>query len=204
MVFLTAPRDSRLCGADARLTSDAGEMPVTGKSRDMLVALALLVVIALLLPLLSPVQVIRQGADTLRTTISAFRERPATVSRDPISRQPSVDRAGAPALGAPAAPLAGQRAATPALGAPAWITSDDYPAEALRNNWQGRTSISWTIDETGRATDCIVLESSGHAVLDEASCRLVLNRARYIPALDEQGRPAPSRDYRRIVWRLPE
>lgn len=186
-----------------------GETNVTEKSRDMLVALAVLIGLGLLLSLLSPVQTIRQGADTLRTAIAAFRERraerPAAVPRDP-ARTPasSADRAVSPRQGASAAPATGRRAPMPIPGMAQWITNDDYPAEALRNNWQGRVAISWTIDETGRVTDCIVLESSGHAVLDETSCRLLLNRARYIPALDGEGRPVRSSDYRRIVWRLPD
>lgn len=62
----------------------------------------------------------------------------------------------------------------PIPGIASWITNDDYPAEALHNNWRGRVAISWTIDETGRARDCIIIESSGYAVLDHVSCRLVL------------------------------
>ena len=97
--------------------------------------------------------------------------------------------------------------ATPAtlLEGPAnWITSDDYPAEALRNDWQGMVAIMWTIDARGEVSECHVVQSSGHSVLDEASCDLIRQRGHYRPARDAKGQPIPSQDRRRIIWRLPE
>lgn len=165
---------------------------MTEKSRDFAAALAALIVVALLLSLFSPVRLIRQGSEALETALVALREQ-----REPQSMSAPADPAQ----------MAGDGAAQverPARSAGDWITNDDYPVEALRNNWQGRVTIRWTIDESGRARDCVIVESSGHAVLDEASCRLVVARARYFPALDRDGRPVPSTDQRRIIWRLPE
>jgi TonB family protein len=173
-----------------------GEAHVTEKSRDFAIALALLIAVTLLLSLLSPAKMIREGAAALRTGIAALRDEHAA-PRD--AAQTIRGRAEAAAV-----PPVGQGEPMPIRSAGAWITNDDYPAEALRNNLQGRVAIRWTVDENGRARDCIIVESSGHPVLDDASCRLVVARARYVPALDKDGRAVQSTDRRGIVWRLPD
>ncbi len=91
----------------------------------------------------------------------------------------------------------------PATDPRLWITPDDYPAEALRNDWQGAVRIEWTIDEAGRPRDCRVLKSSGHRVLDDAACAAILRRARYLPPRDANGSPTVLKVSRRIVWALP-
>lgn len=85
-----------------------------------------------------------------------------------------------------------------------WILSDDYPMEAIRNEWQGTSAIEWTIDRRGRAVDCRVTVSSGHAVLDRAACNAITSRARYRPARNESGHRIEVREHRRVVWRLPD
>lgn len=84
-----------------------------------------------------------------------------------------------------------------------WVTSDDYPDEALMLELQGTVALQWTIDAKGRATACRIVESSGYSVLDTASCRLIEERARYLPARDGRGKARPSEDHRRIVWTVP-
>lgn len=85
-----------------------------------------------------------------------------------------------------------------------WISSDDYPLEAMRNEWQGTSAIEWTIDRHGRAVDCHTTSSSGYKVLDDAACNAITSNARYIPARDAQGRRIEMTSRRRVVWRLPE
>lgn len=85
-----------------------------------------------------------------------------------------------------------------------WFTSDDYPAEALRNGWQGTTAMRFTIDRSGRVRDCRIERSSGHPVLDEASCALLAGRGRFEPARDAQGHRIEATSQRRVTWRLPE
>ena len=46
-----------------------------------------------------------------------------------------------------------------------------------------------TISETGRVSDCSVLQSTGSAEVDQALCRLMIRRSRWEPARDRQGRP---------------
>ncbi|MBN8818557.1 MAG: energy transducer TonB [Sphingomonas sp.] len=90
------------------------------------------------------------------------------------------------------------------VGTSPLITSDDYPEEALYNEVQGTVTIVWTITSLGFVEHCHVVESSGHAQLDEAACRAIIRRARYEPARDREGRAIASIERRRVVWQLPE
>lgn len=92
----------------------------------------------------------------------------------------------------------------PMGSAAAWIISDDYPIEAMRNDWEGTSTIEWTIDRRGRVVDCRVVRSSGHAILDEAACGAITARGRFRPARNSEGRRVEARMSRRIVWRLPQ
>ncbi|WP_214625569.1 energy transducer TonB [Sphingobium nicotianae] len=95
---------------------------------------------------------------------------------------------------------------TPASPADAalWISNDDYPEEALENDWQGRVSIGWVIGPHGKVEDCYVVESSGHSVLDEAACRAIKRKGHYEPAHDVNGLAIRATDRRRVIWRLPD
>lgn len=101
--------------------------------------------------------------------------------------------------------------ATPALSAPAavignpgtWVTTDDYPFESLILHQEGVSAISFIIDTQGRAKNCKLESSSGHAGLDKAACEAFLARAHYRPATDKKGRPIESTGSQRIRWQLP-
>jgi protein TonB len=79
----------------------------------------------------------------------------------------------------------------------------DYPAEALRLHQEGKVEVTLQINEAGRATACTVTRSSGAPSLDEATCRLMIDRARWKPARDEYGHPAPDVVDTSVDWHLP-
>ncbi len=83
-----------------------------------------------------------------------------------------------------------------------WITNDDYPPRALRDEAEGTVSISWDINEQGRVENCRVTGSSGNSDLDEAACSLITRRGRYTPALDQGGKPIRSSSSRKVVWKI--
>lgn len=92
-----------------------------------------------------------------------------------------------------------------ARGDPAqWVTQDDYPPRALREEREGTTAVSWEINEQGRVENCRVTSSSGSPDLDEAACRALTRRGRYQPALDQDGNPIRSTQSRRIRWTIPK
>lgn len=83
-----------------------------------------------------------------------------------------------------------------------WVSEDDYPAEALSGQVEGRTEFRLSIDARGRVTACDILNSA-NAALDAATCRLMVQRARFEPARDAAGAVA-STHTSSIDWRLPE
>lgn len=84
-----------------------------------------------------------------------------------------------------------------------WVTSDDYPPEALRAGLGGTSTIVWTIGIDGRVSDCRTVVSSNVAFLDQAACKAISTKGRYKPALDKAGHPMVSHNTRRVVWVIP-
>lgn len=83
------------------------------------------------------------------------------------------------------------------------ITAADYPLESIRAREEGRVSVTLTIAPDGRVSDCAVSRSSGFSRLDSEACRLLVERARFEPALDSAGRPVGWVAPWAVEWRLP-
>jgi len=134
----------------------------------------------------------------------------ATQMRDSDTQLPDAipqlrDREGASAtekaLPPPATGPAGERAR--AIDNPAsWVTNEDYPPEALRNNEQGSVGIAFTVKPNGRVSDCKVVQGSGSQLLDRTTCALITERARYSPALDAEGRAVDQTLRLRFRWQI--
>ena len=91
-----------------------------------------------------------------------------------------------------------------ALGNPGqWITPDDYPAQALRDNLSGNVGFRLNVDVTGNVSACVITISSGQPVLDKAACDLISARARFSPATDSHGKPKPSTYTSEVRWQIP-
>mgnify|MGYP000269951337 CR=1 FL=1 len=91
------------------------------------------------------------------------------------------------------------------LGNPGeWIGTSDYPSGALRRQSEGATSFRVTVGIDGRVSACQITVSSGWAVLDEATCRLISERARFSSASDRKGRPVIGYYQNRVRWMIPE
>lgn len=84
-----------------------------------------------------------------------------------------------------------------------WITTDDYPTSLLRENVQGSVGISVTIGVDGRVRSCLVTQSSGNKQLDDTTCRLYTQRARFTPARDADGNPTIAQRSDRYRWQIP-
>ena len=52
---------------------------------------------------------------------------------------------------------------------------------------RGYGYLMLTVGETGRVTDCRVLQTTGNSAVDEAMCNLMIRRSRWQPARDRQG-----------------
>jgi len=75
---------------------------------------------------------------------------------------------------------------TPKANPKALISAEDYPA-SLAGRRFGPVSVLLTVGPNGRVLRCDVLRSSGAAALDAATCRLMVSRARFVPAHDAKG-----------------
>lgn len=69
------------------------------------------------------------------------------------------------------------------------LTRGDYRALAAGRMPAGRAMVSLRIEPTGQPTNCRVLRSSGDPYVDSGLCPLLVQRLRFLPALDDQGRP---------------
>jgi TonB family protein len=90
-----------------------------------------------------------------------------------------------------------------AVGLATYIASGDYPQEALRRRQQGRVEFELIVGADGRPADCRILVSSGSAALDAATCRIMRERPRFVPARDTAGQPTTDIVRSVVRWVLP-
>lgn len=90
------------------------------------------------------------------------------------------------------------------IGSPAtWVTSNDYPITSLLDMDEGTTAFTLSISAVGKVVKCLVTNSSGHAELDEATCRLITARARFKPAKNHKGERITGSYSNKIRWQIP-
>lgn len=94
----------------------------------------------------------------------------------------------------------------------AWITSDDYPPSAMRAALQGTVAYTLTVSVNGRVKSCDMTKNENPTIvtsvndvpeLNQATCRNITRRARFMPATDAEGRPLLSNYSGRVRWSLP-
>ena len=83
------------------------------------------------------------------------------------------------------------------------FSADDYPAEAQVNGEEGTVQARLTIAVDGTVGACTIIRSSGHRSLDDATCRILRQRAKFRPARDDYGRAvADTVVTPPVTWRL--
>ncbi len=80
----------------------------------------------------------------------------------------------------------------------------DYPARALRYEWEGRVLILVGVGARGNVVSCRPLESSGQAFLDNEACTQMLRRGRYEFAEGIQRPGATAYSLQPVAWVLPD
>jgi TonB family protein len=83
-----------------------------------------------------------------------------------------------------------------------WIASEDYPSVALHNEFEGRLTLSVTVDPYGEVADCEITRSSGIPAFDRRACNTISTRARFFPALDERQEPVRGIFNTTVVWQF--
>jgi len=95
----------------------------------------------------------------------------------------------------------GKPAPMPVVAPERWFTTGDYPAAAVKAHQQGRVLVALEIGSDGLVKACHVAAGAG-AALDEASCSILLARARFKPASDAAGAPVTSWALVPVRWNL--
>jgi protein TonB len=85
-----------------------------------------------------------------------------------------------------------------------WVTTRDYKRMWINREMTGTGRFAFSVAENGRVSDCRVVSSTGHSALDDATCRLVSNRARFDAARDSNGEKVAGNFTTSIRWELPE
>jgi protein TonB len=105
---------------------------------------------------------------------------------------------------APPAPRVQPKQAQPKGRPQEWVTTNDYPSRALREEREGTTGFSLTVDASGKVTNCSITSSSGSPDLDQATCDNLRRRARFAPATDGEGQPTTGSYSSRTRWVIPK
>lgn len=71
------------------------------------------------------------------------------------------------------------------------LTRGDYRAIAAGRAPAGRAMVSLRLDASGAVSSCRIRRSSGDPYVDSGLCPLISQRLRFLPALDDRGRPIP-------------
>lgn len=83
-----------------------------------------------------------------------------------------------------------------------WATTIDYPPAAMFNRQEGIVAFKLVVNNDGTPSQCTIVESSGHPVLDTKTCELMMDRARFAAAGDE-GYTVKNTYQNRVSWNLP-
>ena len=136
--------------------------------------------------------------------LAAAQAAPAKPPAPPVYAPPPLVPYPTVSPPAPPAPPPTMEPARARANLAAYVSNDDYPAEALFNGEQGLVGFRLGVGPDGRVNICRITSSSGSASLDETTCRILQSRARFTPARDYQGRPTQDSVSARIHWRIVE
>lgn len=129
---------------------------------------------------------------------------PPTISTQTVVQTPEPPRVVvAPPPPAPAPPAVPDTLAV-AQGNRSKITPDDYPEASLRAEEEGTVRVRYDVSADGRASNCQIVQSSGHSRLDSRTCELIERRFRFKPAT-RAGAPVASPGQTQAVrWQIPK
>jgi TonB family protein len=84
-----------------------------------------------------------------------------------------------------------------------WVTTNDYPSEALRARMTGTVWFRLDLDTQGRVAACHIQSSTAAPILQAATCDLVKSRARFTPAQDAGGKFVHAYYLNKVRWNPP-
>jgi periplasmic protein TonB len=120
----------------------------------------------------------------------------------PPAPPPPTPAPPAPPPPAPPPTPAPPKVATKAILKSGSISDDDYPPSASRNEESGTSVASYTIGTDGRVTNCSA--SGASPSLDAETCKLIIRRFKFKPAIGSDGNPISENRTQRVRWQLPK
>lgn len=106
----------------------------------------------------------------------------------------------------PPAPVEKARTVEPArakANLASYVSDEDYPSNAVRNEEQGTTRFRLAVGPDGKVKECTVTSSSGSSALDSTTCKLMRQRAKFEPAKNNRGELTSDTVASAIRWVLP-
>lgn len=112
----------------------------------------------------------------------------------------------APKADPPTPPVEKPRTVEPArakANLASYVSDEDYPSNAVRNEEQGTTRFRLAVGPDGKVKECTVTSSSGSSALDATTCKLMKQRAKFTPARNNRGELTSDTVTSAIRWVLP-
>jgi hypothetical protein len=81
-----------------------------------------------------------------------------------------------------------------------WLTSFDYPKGPLFWGQSAVVQFRLLVDAAGKATACHIQQATQGAEFSKLTCDLLMKRARFKPAIGEDGQPTPSYYLNFVRW----
>ena len=102
----------------------------------------------------------------------------------------------------PPRPPTGARAPAPMGSIVGLFSTDDYPESAVDSNQQGDVRAEVEVSPDGRVSACKIIESSGFPALDQATCQVIEQRARFRPARNAKNEAVTGIWRQKVRWEL--
>jgi protein TonB len=155
-------------------------------------------------PVVTPPPLVRTNITPPPLTTTEVAPPSAPVTTTAPSTPPSPPAVAPPPPPPPPPPPVKVQPARARANLASYVTDDDYPQDAIRNEQQGTTGFRLEVGPDGRVANCTVTSSSGSSSLDAATCRIMRSRARFTPATDSSGNKVSDTHNGRIRWQIPE
>ncbi len=84
-----------------------------------------------------------------------------------------------------------------------WVTQNDYPTEMIAKGARSIVNFRLSVDTAGLPTACGIQDSTKETSFNEAVCKGLMKRARFEPALAEDGTPIASYYINTVRFALP-
>ena len=81
------------------------------------------------------------------------------------------------------------------------VRAQDYPESAAASGLSGTVIVRLSVDRSGKPVKCDFIARSGTESLDQVTCEIFMERARFDPAIDRAGMPTAAPFVAKLSWR---